>query len=61
MDIGFFTTYTEQEVLERMDTYANELIKKRGVKLDGFLLDDAGMTALENGCSAQPSTQVLAR
>ncbi|WP_145511109.1 alpha-amylase family protein [Yersinia kristensenii] len=40
MDIGFFTTYTEQEVLERMDTYANELIKKRGVKLDGFLLDD---------------------
>ncbi|AVX36769.1 MULTISPECIES: enterotoxin [Yersinia] len=40
MDIGFFTTYTEQEVLNRMDTYANELIKKRGVKLDGFLLDD---------------------
>jgi hypothetical protein len=40
MDIGFFTTYTEQEVLSRMDTYADELIKKRGVKLDGFLLDD---------------------
>lgn len=40
MDIGFFTTYTEQEVLDRMDTYAHELIKKRGVKLDGFLLDD---------------------
>ncbi|MDA5482022.1 enterotoxin [Yersinia intermedia] len=40
MDIGFFTTYTEQEVLNRMDTYADELIKKRGVKLDGFLLDD---------------------
>ncbi|CFQ51486.1 enterotoxin YacT [Yersinia alsatica] len=40
MDIGFFTTYTEQEVLDRMDTYADELIKKRGVQLDGFLLDD---------------------
>lgn len=40
MDIGFFTTYTEQDVLNRMDSYANELIKKRGVKLDGFLLDD---------------------
>lgn len=40
MDIGFFTTYTEQDVLKRMDSYANELIKKRGVKLDGFLLDD---------------------
>jgi len=40
MDIGFFTTYTGQEVLNRMDTYADELIKKRGVKLDGFLLDD---------------------
>lgn len=40
MDIGFFTTYTEKEVLDRMDTYADELIKKRGVKLDGFLLDD---------------------
>lgn len=40
MDIGFFTTYTEQEVLDRMNTYANELVKKRGVKLDGFLLDD---------------------
>jgi hypothetical protein len=40
MDIGFFTTYTEKEVLDRMDTYARELIKNRGVKLDGFLLDD---------------------
>ncbi|PVZ87392.1 enterotoxin [Serratia sp. S1B] len=40
MDIGFFTPYSEQDVLGRMDSYANELIKKRGVKLDGFLLDD---------------------
>ena len=40
MDIGFFTTYTEKDVLNRMDAYADELIKKRGVKLDGFLLDD---------------------
>ena len=40
MDIGFFTTYTEKDVLNRIDAYADELIKKRGVKLDGFLLDD---------------------
>ncbi|NWC65784.1 enterotoxin [Cedecea sp. P7760] len=40
MDIGFFTPYTEKDVLTRMDEYASELISKRGVKLDGFLLDD---------------------
>ncbi|KEY60609.1 enterotoxin [Serratia sp. DD3] len=40
MDIGFFTPYTEQDVLSRIESYGDELIKKRGVKLDGFLLDD---------------------
>ncbi|WP_395489701.1 enterotoxin [Cedecea davisae] len=40
MDIGFFTPYSEKDVLTRMDEYARELINKRGVKLDGFLLDD---------------------
>ncbi|MBB1202568.1 enterotoxin [Enterobacteriaceae bacterium 89] len=40
MDIGFFTTYTEQEVLGRMDEWNKEFITGRGVKLDAFLLDD---------------------
>jgi hypothetical protein len=40
MDIGFFTTYTEQDVLGRMDEWNKEFITGRGVPLDGFLLDD---------------------
>jgi hypothetical protein len=40
MDIGFFTTYTEQEVLGRMDEWNKEFIRGRDVKLDAFLLDD---------------------
>jgi len=40
MDIGFFTTYTEKDVIERMDEWNKEFITGRGVKLDAFLLDD---------------------
>ena len=40
MDIGFFTTYTEPEVLQRMDEWNKEFITGRGVMLDAFLLDD---------------------
>ena len=40
MDIGFFTTYTEQDVLKRMDEWDKAFISGRGVKLDAFLLDD---------------------
>ncbi|WP_052284375.1 enterotoxin [Kluyvera genomosp. 1] len=40
MDIGFFTTYTEQDILGRMDEWNKEFITARGVKLDAFLLDD---------------------
>ncbi|MCS2166046.1 enterotoxin [Scandinavium manionii] len=40
MDIGFFTTYTEQDVLGRMDEWNKEFITGRGVPLDAFLLDD---------------------
>ncbi|MGD8171095.1 enterotoxin [Vibrio sp. TRT 21S02] len=40
MDIGFFTPYTEDDVKNRMAAFYQELVKKRGVKLDGFLLDD---------------------
>lgn len=40
MDIGFFTPYTEQDVLGRMDEWNKEFISGRGVALDAFLLDD---------------------
>ncbi|HIC1790450.1 TPA: enterotoxin [Escherichia coli] len=40
MDIGFFTTYTEQDILGRMDEWNSEFITARGIKLDAFLLDD---------------------
>jgi hypothetical protein len=50
MDIGFFDTYTQKSVTDRMDEYKNELVKMRGVVLDGFLLDDGwdDMTGLWN-------------
>lgn len=40
MDIGFFTPYTENDVLKRMDEWDKAFITGRGVKLDAFLLDD---------------------
>lgn len=40
MDIGFFTAYTEQDVLKRMDEWDKAFISGRGVALDAFLLDD---------------------
>lgn len=40
MDIGYFTTYSEQDVLTRMDQWNKELITRRNVPLDAFLLDD---------------------
>ncbi|WP_075182705.1 enterotoxin [Pantoea sp. 1.19] len=40
MDIGFFTPYSEQDVLERMDEWNKAFISGRGVPLDAFLLDD---------------------
>ncbi|MFU0967677.1 enterotoxin [Kluyvera ascorbata] len=40
MDIGFFTTYTEKDILGRMDEWNKEFITARGVKMDAFLLDD---------------------
>ncbi|HFN3771720.1 TPA: enterotoxin [Enterobacter hormaechei] len=40
MDIGFFTPYSEQNVIGRMDEWNKEFIAGRGVALDAFLLDD---------------------
>lgn len=39
-DIGYFTPYTEAQALDRINTFGQELVVKRGVKLDSFLFDD---------------------
>jgi len=39
-DIGYFTPYTADEAVERINTFCRELSEKRGVKLDSFLFDD---------------------
>ncbi|HKR32582.1 MAG TPA: enterotoxin [Terriglobales bacterium] len=39
-DLGYFGRYDEAGVLDRINTFGSELTKKRGVKLDSFLLDD---------------------
>ena len=39
-DIGFFTPYTQQDALNRIHAFGDELNKKRGVTLDSFLFDD---------------------
>ena len=39
-DIGYFTPYTQEQALDRINTFGQELSVKRGVKLDSFLFDD---------------------
>lgn len=39
-DLGYFGRYDEAGVLDRINAFGSELTKKRGVKLDSFLLDD---------------------
>jgi len=39
-DIGFFNPYTQQEALNRIHAFGDELNKQRGVTLDSFLFDD---------------------
>ncbi len=39
-DIGFFNPYTQQEALNRIHAFGEQLNKKRGVILDSFLFDD---------------------
>jgi hypothetical protein len=39
-DIGYFTPYTQQDALSRINTFGTELHEKRGVTLDSFLFDD---------------------
>lgn len=39
-DIGFNNPYTEAEALDRINAFGQELVRKRGVKLESFLFDD---------------------
>jgi hypothetical protein len=39
-DLGFFNPYTQEEALNRIHAFGDELNKKRGVTLDSFLFDD---------------------
>jgi hypothetical protein len=39
-DLGYFTPYDQDGVLDRVNLFGHELTEKRGVKLDSFLFDD---------------------
>ncbi len=39
-DLGFFDRYNEEAALDRVHEFGEELVRKRGVKLDSFLFDD---------------------
>ena len=39
-DLGYFSKYDEKGLLDRIQSYGTELVTKRHVKLDSFLLDD---------------------
>jgi hypothetical protein len=39
-NIGYFTRFTEEDELRVVDAFTRELVRARGVTLDGFVLDD---------------------
>jgi len=39
-DLGTGTTFSAADVLNRMNTFGTELVRKRGVTMDSFLMDD---------------------
>ena len=39
-DIGYGNRFSEADALDRVHAYGDELVRKRGVKLDSFLFDD---------------------
>ncbi|MCX6927080.1 MAG: enterotoxin, partial [Verrucomicrobia bacterium] len=39
-DIGYFSKFNEKAALDVINAYGEELVKKRGVKLDSFMFDD---------------------
>lgn len=61
MDIGFFTPYSEQDVLGRMDEWNKEFIAGGVSRWMLSCLTMAGMTLPGDGCSARLSAKVLAR
>ncbi|HTS37020.1 MAG TPA: enterotoxin [Candidatus Solibacter sp.] len=39
-DLGFFDRYSEQQAVTEIETFGEQLTRRRGVKLDSFLFDD---------------------
>ena len=39
-DIGYFTPYNEKDAMDTVRLFGEELVKKRGAKIDSFLFDD---------------------
>ena len=39
-DIGYFTPYSEKDALDTVKMFGEELVKKRGAKMDSFMFDD---------------------
>lgn len=39
-DIGYFSRYSEKDVMDTITLFGEELVRKRGVVMDSFLLDD---------------------
>ena len=39
-DIGYFTPYNEADAMETIRLFGEELVRKRGVQMDSFLMDD---------------------
>ena len=39
-DIGYFTPYSQDDALRVINAYGEQLVRKRGVRMDSFLFDD---------------------
>lgn len=61
MDIGFFTPYSEQDVIGRMDEWNKEFIAGRGWRWTRSCWTMAGTIAPDAGCLARHSATVLAK
>jgi hypothetical protein len=48
-DIGYFTPYDEKDCLEVVNAFGEELVRKRGVKMDSFLFDDGWDDTAQGG------------
>jgi hypothetical protein len=50
-DLGFFGCYDEQSAVAVVQSFGEELTKRRGVKLDSFLFDDSWDGWLDESCA----------